>query len=170
MVVNVKALLKHVPSVVYLYAALAVLVVGGYNAWAYQQRQIGKRELELVQMTHDLRQARREADSLAKVYRVDTVRFRVIKTQVDTLTRVVESWKHDTLRVVEYVTKADSAIKACSAVVLTCEERVGAVQRALDASEKANHVLRLSMPNPAQKWLYGAIGLGTGLLARSLVK
>jgi hypothetical protein len=57
------------------------------------------------------------------VWRVQRDTFVVRRTRVDTLTRTVEQWKHDTIAVVRYVREADSTIKACSALVVTCEQR-----------------------------------------------
>jgi hypothetical protein len=78
----------------------------------------------------EARRWRTSYDSLTKLSaRVDTVyreRVRTLTREVvrlDTLTRTVEHWKHDTLRVVEYVERADSTVKACLAVVQSCDER-----------------------------------------------
>ncbi len=70
-------------------------------------------------------------DSLARVaarvdtvYQRDTLRLWRAVRAVDTLTVTVDQWKHDTVRVVEYVQRADLAIRACVATVTTCEQRV----------------------------------------------
>lgn len=73
---------------------------------------------------------KRVADSLGvEVARVDTVYLhqrdtvlRRIRSQ-DTLTLTVDQWKTDTIRVVEYVAKADTALRACEALVVSCDER-----------------------------------------------
>lgn len=168
--ISVKALLKQVPTAAYLYAALGLAVIGAYNGWAYHQREIGKREVQLVAAAADLRDAKREIERLASQYRVDTVRFTSYRLRTDTMTTTVELWKRDTIRVVEYVTKADSTIRVCAAALQTCEQRVGAVTRALDASERANRILKQSFPSPAKPWLYGVAGIGVGYLARTLLK
>ncbi len=46
---NVRALLKQVPSVTYIYATLAVILLSGYNMWAAHLRADGKREILLAQ-------------------------------------------------------------------------------------------------------------------------
>jgi phosphoribosylaminoimidazole carboxylase (NCAIR synthetase) len=163
-------LAKNIPSAVYLYALLGVAVIGAYQGWAYHQREIGKREMQIVQYEHTNRTLRQLADSLAKQYRVDTVRFRVIRTQVDTLTQAVENWKTDTLKVVEYVAKADTAIKACSVALATCEQRVGVAERGWKGARDEIAVLKASFPSKARPWLYGAVGVGAGYLAGRVIK
>lgn len=54
-------------------------------------------------------------------YRTDTLRFVRWRTRWDTVARDVERWKHDTLRVVEYVAVADSTIRACTAALTSCD-------------------------------------------------
>lgn len=54
-------------------------------------------------------------------YRTDTLRVREWRIRWDTVRRDVERWKHDTLRVVEYVTVADSTIRACTAALTSCD-------------------------------------------------
>ena len=165
-----KALLKRIPSAAYLYAVLGVALIGAYQGWAYQMRERGKLELRIAQHERTNATLRHEADSLAKVYRVDTVRFRVIRTQVDTLTRTVENWKTDTLKVVEYVTKADSTIRVCSLALQTCEQRVAVAQRGWDGARKEIAILKANYPSKARPWLYGAIGLGAGYLAGKVIR
>ena len=165
-----KALLKNIPSSAYLYALLAVALIGAWQANNYHQREIGKRDLLIAAAERTNADLRHLADSLAKAYRVDTVRFRVIRTQVDTLTRTVENWKTDTLKVVEYVTKADSTIKVCSMALATCEERVAVAQRGWDGARKEIAILKANYPSKARPWLYGAIGLGAGVLVGKAVK
>jgi ABC-type transporter Mla subunit MlaD len=68
--------------------------------------------------------AERRADSLAGVYRTDTVRlWRTLRT-LDTLTQTVDRWKHDTVRVVEFVAQAAEAAARCTETVQTCEQRL----------------------------------------------
>lgn len=136
--------------------------------------------------TYDARYAQAESarlqttlDSLAKVQarvesvyvtRRDTVVRRI--TRVDSLTQTVTEWKHDTLRVVEYVTATDSALRACSALILSCDERA-AIQRqqysALAAKHRADEaVLRARVPTMRSKLVSGALVFGAGWLAGRL--
>lgn len=152
-------------------ALLAILTgsgaLGYYNA---VQRRIGRQEAEIAQLVAERRQALMRADSLEKAYKVDTVKFwRTVRT-VDTLTQSVDVWKHDTLKVVEYVEKADTAIKACTLALQTCEQRVGA-ERQVNATLKAeNAVLRKQLPSrydPLRHRIEGAVvGLAVGALLK----
>lgn len=157
--------LQRIPQAAYLYAVLAVAVIGVWQANNYHQREIGKRDLLIAQHERTNADLRHQADSLAKQYRVDTVRFRVIRTQVDTLTRTVENWKTDTLKVVEYVTKADSTIRVCSLALQTCEQRVAVAQRGWDGARAEIVLLKKAHPSRARPWIYGGIGIGVGYLA-----
>jgi hypothetical protein len=143
---NLRSLLKQVPATAYLYGLLGVALIGAYQGWAYHQREIGRREVELAQSASELRAAKMRADSLEKVYRVDTLRLTKIKRVTDSLTVTVEQWKTDTLKVVEYVAKADTAIKACVQALGTCEARVGAERAGRLAAEKQTAILKAQMP------------------------
>lgn len=102
--------------------ALVVAVVTGQRA----ERQYGAVLVQLDSSKAREAVAVARADSLAKAYRVDTVTFRQVRRLTDTMTVTVAEWKHDTTRVVEYVTLADSAIRSCSAALGTCEQRIAA--------------------------------------------
>lgn len=65
-----------------------------------------------------------ETAKVDTIYVRDSVTVWRLKRATDTLTRTVDRWKHDTIKVVEYVERADSTIRACSQLVLTCEARV----------------------------------------------
>lgn len=170
MPVDVKALLKQVPSVAYLYGALAVMAVSGVTYYNHVQREIGKRDLLLASSRAEIKDWKHKADSLAKVYRIDTVRLTRLRVATDTLTQTVEVWKRDTVKVVEYVTKADSALKACTQVIGTCEARGNALQNALNASEKANRLLKASMPSKLAPWRQAALGAIAGYLVFRVTK
>jgi hypothetical protein len=119
---------------------------------------------------------RRSLDSLATVSaRVDTVYAvqrdtlwrRIART--DTLTATVEVWKRDTLRVVEYVTRADSAIRACVATVLTCEERVALRDQRLAKLDSLNRNTERRLRAERGKRLRDLLlGVGAGYLAGRL--
>lgn len=100
--------------------------------------------------TAAIAQAKAENDSLRRLQRRvdtlylrqrDTVRVRLVR--LDTLIQSVELWKHDTTKVVEFVTAADSAARACTAALLSCDERaavrdqrIAALSRGLAAAER----------------------------------
>ena len=150
------------PWQVQLIAAIASVLVGSglFAAYNHYQREIGKRDLLIAQYTQAAQQAQRRADSLAKVYRTDTLRlWRVVRT-TDTLTQTVERWKHDTLKVVEYVAKADTAIKACTLALQTCEQRVAAERDGRIAAEQKATTLEHLMPSkfsPVRHRIEGAV-------------
>jgi hypothetical protein len=164
---NWLTLARSVPATAYLYGLLAVALLSMYAGFVHYQREIGRREIMLSAAASELRDAKMLADSLAKVYRVDTLRFTKIRRVTDSLTVTVDRWKTDTLKVVEYVIKADSTIKACSQALATCEQRVGAVTRALAASERANGILKAQMPSKLAPWRHRAEGaiLGAAVYA-----
>ena len=109
---------KSLPALL-LAALLGALVFGGWRSRdASFARAESKRLADVV-------------DSLVKARaRVDTVHATTVRTVVrqvtrlDTLTRDVEVWKSDTIRVVEYVTRADSLARACTALIDSCDEKV----------------------------------------------
>ena len=167
---NVTALLKRIPSQAYIYAVIAAMLISGYNMWAYHMQEVGKRDLLIAQHERANSDLRRQADSLAKVYRTDTLRLTKWRLRTDTMTTTVELWKRDTLRVVEYVTKADSTIRVCAAALQTCEQRVGVAQRGWDGARAEIALLKKQMPSKGQKWLWGAIGVGAGYIAGTALK
>lgn len=126
--------------------SLSAALVGYARRWSpvlllllavvfYWTGQRAEREYGAVLVQLDSSKAREAVkqatiDSLATVYRVDTVTLWRQVRRLDTLTVTVDQWKHDTVRVVEYVTRADSTVRACTAALQTCEQRVAA-ERAL---------------------------------------
>lgn len=116
-----------------------------------------------------------ELDSLAKVARrVDTVHlvrrdtmYRRI-ARVDTMTVTVDQWKHDTVRVVEYVTRTEAALRACTQADTTCVERVANRDRQLVAWE-GRWETREKPPSAFRQWseriASGLVGYGLGRLA-----
>ena len=138
--------------------------------------------------TYDARYAQAESarlqttlDSLAKqgarvesvyVTRRDTVVRRI--TRVDSLTQTVTEWKHDTLRVVEYVTATDSALRACSALILSCDERHRVSLAQLAATERKAQadlaVLKARIPTLRARLVNGAMWAGAGALAVTVLR
>ena len=100
----------------------------------------------------------RTADSLAKVYRVDTVRLRRTRWRTDTLLFRDTLIHRDTVRV--YVERERAA---CDAVIATCEARVRVADslRVNDSTAFANY--RKAQPSVWRKrlarvrdWTFGA--------------
>jgi hypothetical protein len=105
---------------------LALVVVVGFAAWQGQrsEREFGIRDAAIRASEARVIVLERVADSLRRAYRTDTVRLWRSIRALDTLTVTVDQWKHDTVRVVEYVRAADETARACTRAVATCEERL----------------------------------------------
>lgn len=102
---------------------VAALFVGWLSSCQQEERRVGAALVLLDSAGARAQRLKRRADSLAKVYRTDTVRlWRTLRT-LDTLTETVDRWKHDTTRVVEFVEVAEAAAVSCRATIATCEER-----------------------------------------------
>ena len=114
-------------------------------------------------------------DSLERVKsRVDTVHAVTVRnvvrqvTRLDTLTQTVERWKSDTIRVVEFVTRADSLARACTALIDSCEASVNARDAVIATMEakgradaavwKAQIPTRLDRLRSAGKWVLVGAG------------
>ena len=123
----------------------------------------------------EVRRHEARADSLGKLVRgADTVYVHQRDTLlrdiavVDTLTVTVERWKRDTLQVVRYVARADSALRACVSTMSACEERVR-LRDAQHAAEKdAQRVqmaaMKAQIPTRRQRLTTMLTYLGLGAL------
>lgn len=80
-----------------------------------------------------LRQERAQLDTIYVLVK-DTV-WREVAT-LDTIVDSVEVWKHDTVKVVKYVQRAQATLHACQALVLSCDARVSIRDQQLDAWER----------------------------------
>lgn len=160
-----KALLRSIPSQAYLYGALILALIGGYQYWAHEQQEKGALRLRIAQHERTNADLRHKADSLSKVYRTDTLRLTKIRRVTDSLTVTVDQWKHDTLKVVEYVDSTVVERKACSMALATCEDRVGVAQRGWDGARDEIKLLKAQMPSPVRKFVWGLAGLGVGYVA-----
>lgn len=147
------------------WIALAVVAVLALALYGQEQRRRGAAEAQGARWKAEL-------DALAKVVaRVDTVyrvrrdTFYVQRDRLDTMTVTVEAWKHDTVRVVEYVARADSTVRACSLALLSCDEREALRVRQLDAWQRRWDT-RPKPPSALARWterlLWGAAGYGIG--------
>lgn len=153
---------RSIPTTAYLIAGGATLLLAAYAANNAHQRAIGREQVLTAQARSDAAKWKRTADSLAKSYHIDTVRLTKIRKVTDSLTLTVDRWKHDTVKVVEYVTKADSTIRVCSQALQTCEARVGAERQRVIAAQREIASLKASQPSKARKWLGMAISAGAG--------
>ena len=100
----------------------------------------------------------RQADSLAKVYRVDTVTLRRTRIRTDTLLFRDTLIHRDTVRV--YV---EAERKACDAVIATCEARLAVSESLRRNDSTAFAAYRKAQPSVWRKrlarvrdWTFGA--------------
>ncbi len=107
---------------------------------------------------------------LDTVYQLDTVRLTRWRERWDTVRQDVERWKHDTIRVVEYVRVADSTIRACVAALATCEQQKAALTRRAELAEEAYRRTIVQVPTAKRQALTHAaaaiLGLAAGRIAR----
>ena len=107
---------------------------------------------------------------LDTVYQLDTVRLTRWRERWDTVRQDVERWKHDTIRVVEYVRVADSTIRACVAALATCEQQKAALTRRAELAEEAYRRTLVQVPTAKRQALTyaaaAALGLAAGRIAR----
>ena len=109
----------------------------------------GARVAEVAALKLENDSLRRQRARVDTVFRIQRDTFYLRRQRVDTLTQTVELWKRDTLRVVEYVQRADSALRACSALVLTCERRAEIADR---ESANLRRQVRLLEQGTARAW------------------
>lgn len=101
-------------------------------------------------------------------YRTDTLRLVRWRTRWDTVARDVERWKHDTVRVVEFVRVADSTIKACTAALTSCD-RLRQLQQ--ERAELAEAQLRLRAQGQRRRQVLGIVGAAAaGVAAGRLLR
>lgn len=101
--------------------ALVLAAVVGYTAVVQARAKLDRKRAVLEDTLDSLARQTAKVDT---IYVRDSVTVWRLKRATDTLTVTVHQWKHDTVKVVEYVERADSTIRACSQLVLTCEARV----------------------------------------------
>lgn len=148
---------KPVAALVALGAILAVGV-----GWYHSIQRNAVLEASIASTQHSL-------DSLAKVaivvdtaYVHDTVRLTHTKTVYTERRDTLLLNTHDTVQVIKFVQAADSVVKACSLLQLTCEQRhqvdsatAAGWERIAKAERKAQPSVVLSV---GEKLLYGAAG------------
>lgn len=157
------------------WALLAGAVLLVANAFLVSDNRYAKGELARLSLEADsLRRLSARVDTL---YKRDTVRLWRTVRALDTLTRTVEVWKHDTLRVVEYVARADSTVAACTAALLTCDERVRVRDARLVVEAGRYRALEATVPTRWTRWTLAkrsvrdaAIGAGILALAQAAIR
>jgi hypothetical protein len=166
---------KHLAAKIAPYLVVALVAGGWFASYTREQREIGRRDLLLAQARADVASASRRADSLAKVYRVDTVRLTRLLQRWDTLyarvTDTVTLARTDTVRVpVQVLVTADSTIRACHAVVATCEQRVAAEHAWGLGWQRQAEQLHVARPSGARLWLERGLFLAAGFGASRIYR
>jgi hypothetical protein len=166
-------------------ATLGVLATGGALAtYNHYQREIGRRDILLAQADTAHRAAMRQADSLAKAYRPDTVRLTKWRTKWDStglrrLEHTLDSLQRlgvahpETVTVevpVSDLVTADTTIRACTMALRTCEQRVGAERDGRLAAERQVKLLEQQLPGAFTPWRHRAEGAVAGVLVRETVR
>lgn len=148
------------------FLALAALALAAWFGFGARGDRSEARRLRAA--NDSLRAVARRVDS---VYVRDTLTLWRLARATDTLTATVEVWKRDTLRVVEYVERADSTIRACAATVATCEERVRVRDARLAVLDSLNRDTERRLRAERGKRLRDALaGVGVGALAVTLLR
>lgn len=151
-------------------ARLILLALGAAAALVAGAWELGRRDGMAAGLAVEQAAVVETLAVLDTVYRRDTVRLRVLVTRWDTLRQTVDRWKHDTITVVRVVQVADSTIRACTATVLTCEQRVALTTRRAELAEEELAIHRRRIPTRREQamthGLAAAGGLAFGLLVR----
>jgi hypothetical protein len=143
-----------------LLGAVAVAALGLYGR---EQRARGRAEAQLVALRaayDSLGRVQRRVDTVHRVQR-DTLYRRIAR--VDTMTLTVREWMHDTVEVIRYVTRTDSALRACLAADSTCTARLGV--RDLRITNLEGQLAAMPRPRPAWKVWGERVALVAGTAA-----
>lgn len=139
----------------------ATIALVGYASYA-----MGAREARLAQYERKAQVLRMEVVRLDTVYQRDTAIFWRLQRVTDTLLvpDSIPVLAGDSARADSALRTAAEAVTACSAVVLTCEQRVAAERRLRVAAESALSVPKApSLSAPAKVFTTGVVvgALGT---------
>ena len=152
------------------HARLALLALGAAAALVAGAWELGRRDGRAEGLAVERAAVVETLAVLDTVYLRDTLRLRVLVTRWDTLRQTVDRWKHDTITVERVVQVADSTIRACTATVLTCEQRVALTTRRAELAEEELAIHRRRIPTRREQavthGLAAAGGLALGLVVR----
>lgn len=159
--------MSDVRRIQWLIAAVIVLSLGvcwADNRFAARHGADGEKLKQAIDQTKAGEKQLAKVDTVY-VHRVDTLKRHVVKLEQlrDTL-RIT-----DTVQVKEFIRQADSTVKACFAVVESCEQKDSAHKVIEAGLRRQNDALRALIPGKterfitAAKWL--AIGTVVGLAA-----
>jgi hypothetical protein len=151
-------------------ARLVLLALGAAAALGAGAWELGRRDGRAEGLAVERAAVVETLAVLDTVYLRDTLRLRVLVTRWDTLRQAVDRWKHDTITVERVVQVADSTIRACTATVLTCEQRVALTTRRAELAEEELAIHRRRIPTRREQamthGLAAAGGLALGLVVR----
>jgi hypothetical protein len=151
-------------------ARLVLLALGAAAALVAGAWELGRRDGRAEGLAVERAAVVETLAVLDTVYLRDTLRLRVLVTRWDTLLKTVDRWKRDTLVVERVVQVADSTIRACTATVLTCEQRVALTVRRAELAEEELAIHRRRIPTRREQavthGLAAAGGLALGLVVR----
>jgi hypothetical protein len=151
-------------------ARLVLLALGAAAALVAGAWELGRRDGRAEGLAVERAAVVETLAVLDTVYLRDTLRLRVLVTRWDTLRQTVDRWKHDTITVERVVQVADSTIRACTATVLTCEQRVALTVRRAELAEEELAIHRRRIPTRREQavthGLAAAGGLALGLVVR----
>lgn len=170
---NLKALLRQLPTTAYVVGGAVLLLWGAWTANNYHQREIGRRDILTAQATH-------ARDSLAKVlkakdgqFRRDTVRIvRSIET-IDTLIqhRVDTALVHqtDTVKItIREATAIQDTLRSCRSVLRECASIQSDLREMLKADTTIIQNLQKQMPGRLTPWRHRAEGAGVVIVVLKL--
>lgn len=164
---TVKDVLKGVPTVAYVYATVALALIGGVAQYNHGQRQIGAERVLTAQARAQFKTASHRADSLAKAQKPQTAAAVKWLTKYDTTGRhqlqvTLDSLKAlgekrpDTVRVtvtVGSLATTDTTVTTCTQARLTCDERVGAERQRTEAAQADAKLAWRQVPSKLSPWL-----------------
>jgi hypothetical protein len=151
-------------------ARLVLLALGAAAALVAGAWELGRRDGRAEGLAVERAAVVETLAVLDTVYLRDTLRLRVLVTRWDTLRQTVDRWKRDTITVERVVQVADSTIRACTATVLTCEQRVALTVQRAELAEDELAIHRRRIPTRREQvvthGLAAAGGLALGLVVR----
>lgn len=116
------------------WMVIVVLLLMGTTAWALERVARSKAEARAHTADSMVVVLGKRADSLASVYRADTVRLTQWRTRWDS---IVGPGRTDTLTIERVIAVADTTIRACTAALSTCELRVAVANERADSAQSA---------------------------------
>jgi hypothetical protein len=153
------ALLRQVPTTAYLIAGLLTAAGGWFAMNNAHQRALGAERILTAQARASGDTARAEVKRLSKVLPPQIAAAGKTRIKWDTVKAGIDTaWLHDTIPVPVEVVRtvvlsADTAIKACTEALNTCQALVGAQRRRAEAAETDAKLAWRQVPSKLSPWL-----------------